>query len=291
MENTNKNKIICSVCGKPLEALEPGLTREIIASHNQVRNDPYRNYLDIEMFTHDKHIQCRVRLAKYSEVGLKFRWLTPDKFIVTNNNQTAYQYVEKIKKMEYEELRHFGAYFYGQPGTGKTHLLTNLCCGLIDNGYKYRRITWANTSSVLTNIRSSFNKKYGYGEETEQEIVLKKLRTTILFLDDIGTESATDWAKEILYDVINYRYEERLATFISSNLSPQELANRLGDKFASRVIEMCKPIRVEGNDWRLKNADRREENNDSRKIEMPIFSYEMASWESDSRYKKLTKTV
>jgi DNA replication protein DnaC len=291
MENTNVNKTICRACGKPIEPLNSGLTREIIASHNRDRNDPYRNYLDLGMFRQDKHIKCRVRLAKYSYVGIRLRWLLPDKFIVNNNNQNAYDYVEKVKKMEYEELRGSGVYFYGQPGTGKTHLLTNLCCGLIDNGYNHRNVIWANTSSLLTKIRSSFSKKYGYGEETEQEIALKKLQTKFLFLDDIGTESATDWAKEILYDVINYRYEERLPTFISSNLSPQELANRLGDKFASRVIEMCKPIRVEGNDWRLKNADSRELTIDNPQIEMPVFSYDMASWENESRYKEFTKTV
>jgi DNA replication protein DnaC len=291
MENTNFNKTVCSVCAKPTEALEASLVRDIKNSNNQDRDSSYTYFLNIEDFRHDKHLACRVRLAKYSSVGIKSRWLLTEKFIVTNNNLNAYNYVEKVKKKAYEELRHSGVYFYGQPGTGKTHLLTNLCCGLIDNGYNYRKIIWANTSSLLTNIRSSFGKKYGYNEETEQEIVLKKLQTTILFLDDIGTESATDWAKEILYDVVNYRYEERLPTFISSNLSPQELANRLGDKFASRVIEMCNPIRVEGNDWRLKNADNREQKNNGEKIEIPIFSYDMASWENDSRYEKITKTV
>lgn len=34
----------------------------------------------------------------------------------------------------------------------------------------------------------------------------------LLILDDLGTESATPWAREKLYQIINYRYNERMAT-------------------------------------------------------------------------------
>lgn len=291
MENTNQIEIICSLCGKPISEL--GIEWKITLSHGTERSQipDYDSILYLKDFKKDPHLKCRVRCAKYSSAGLKSRWLSSDKFVVTNNNKVAFDCIENIKRMSLEEMRRHGIYLYGQPGTGKTHLLADLCCNLIDRGAYYSNVTWANTSSILTTIRSSFGKKYGYEEDTEQEKILERLKRRYLFLDDLGTESATDWSKEILYEVINFRYEERLPTFISSNLSPKELANKLGDKFASRVIEMCRSVKTDGVDWRLQSADLRNQGTETKKIEVPVFSYHMANWDREAEYKQIIETV
>lgn len=279
MESTEPDLAICGLCGKQIKPL--GFENKIKRNHLEARDTEFREIgleLEISDFEKDVHLQCRIKCARYWLTGLRFRLLRPDKFVVTDNNKLAYNCIENIKKMSYENMRFSGLYLYGQPGTGKTLLLANLCCSLIDRGFNRYGIRWTNTSSILTDIRSSFGKKYEYGEETEQETILKDLHKPILFLDDLGTENATDWAKEILYGVINYRYEERLPTFISSNLRPQELSDRLGDKFVSRVIEMCKSVRIEGEDWRLHNADQRDQEVGTKRTDIPVFSWQMAGW-------------
>ena len=79
-----------------------------------------------------------------------------------------------------------------------------------------------------------------------------KIKTeNILLLDDLGAEKQTDWVLEILYRLINYRYEQMLPTFFSSNYSLQELSEKIGDRVVSRIVEKCDIVKIEGEDRRL----------------------------------------
>lgn len=265
MRNTKTNTQICSICDKEMRA---------IITQDELSRMPY-----LADFKDDTHLRCRIKCAKYGHVGLKLRWLSTEPYKITNGNRMAFNFMETIKDMGYEQMRNNGVYLYGPPGTGKTHLLAYLCRYLVDRGFSLDRIKWANTSSILTSIRSSIGKKYDYEEETEQERTLASLKKPYLFLDDLGTESSTEWSKEILYEIINFRYEEKLPTFISSNLSPQELAERLGDKFASRIVEMCKPTRIEGDDWRLQKSDTEPQNGEEKIKVIPVFTSDMTYWD------------
>jgi DNA replication protein DnaC len=58
-----------------------------------------------------------------------------------------------------------------------------------------------------------------------------------LVLDDLGRERPTEWAQETLYLVVNARYQECLATSLTTNLSPVELQARLGEPILDRFAE------------------------------------------------------
>ena len=61
----------------------------------------------------------------------------------------------------------------------------------------------------------------------------------------------TCWVGETFYSIINTRYERMLPTFFSSNLSLPELAEKMGDRIASRIAEMCQIIKLSGKDLRI----------------------------------------
>lgn len=267
MESSNSQ--VCIICRNEIKPL--GIEGSIISDHKD--RDSQYSYIDIGNFKTDTHLKCRITCATYYVIGLSSRWYAFAPYSVTQQNESAYKLIERIKELTFPELRSNGVYLYGQPGLGKTHLLSDLCKHLIERGVRANNIYWANTSSILTRLKSSFGKKYEYGEETVQEITLNQLKRKYLFLDDMGTEATSEWAKEILYTAINYRYEEQLPLFISSNLSPQELAEKMGDKFVSRIIEMCKPVKLTGQDMRLQKAETYED-----RLIIPEFSYRMAYW-------------
>src|SRR5690606_17410910 len=58
----------------------------------------------------------------------------------------------------------------------------------------------------------------------------------LLVLDDLGTESATPWAREKLYQLFNYRYNTRLPTIITTSHGLEELDPRLVSRMRDRRI-------------------------------------------------------
>ena len=66
----------------------------------------------------------------------------------------------------------------------------------------------------------------------------------VLILDDLGAESATSWAMEKLFQLLNYRYNACLATVITTNktnlegISPR-VRSRMHDRRLVKMIDMA----------------------------------------------------
>ena len=61
----------------------------------------------------------------------------------------------------------------------------------------------------------------------------------LLHIDDLGAEKTTEWVLEQLYSIVNARYEEQRAIVVTTNLMPDELAEQIGERTVSRLVEMC----------------------------------------------------
>lgn len=155
----------------------------------------------------------------------------------------------KMRKEVAEWLQTFdwtkGIYLHGGAGTGKTTAMWIAAKILRANGIPVRV---RNMVDWLDHLRNQYDN--GKGGEYE---IKEELRTDdLLILDDTGSEKSTDWTTEIMYRLINTRYESLRPTFIASNLSMSETAKKYGDRVASRLIEMCDTVKLEGPDLRLK---------------------------------------
>jgi len=101
---------------------------------------------------------------------------------------------------------------------------------------------------LLDRLRASYapNSPVSYDEHFEM------VRTVeMLILDDFGTQNATPWAAEKLYQLLNYRYNAELPTVITTNQSISEmeprLASRLGDRHLVRSLDFYLPdYRMDG---------------------------------------------
>lgn len=75
-------------------------------------------------------------------------------------------------------------------------------------------------------------------------------KTPLLVIDDIAVRDATEPFKNEVFEIIDYRATEGLATIITSNYPLEKVAEFLGERIASRIEGMCFKIGFTGTDFR-----------------------------------------
>lgn len=133
-----------------------------------------------------------------------------------------------------------GLYLYGSFGSGKSYIINALLNELGKEGVICISVYYP---SLLKTLKEGFKTNY---EERLKEII----ECDVLLLDDIGAENNTAWARdEILGTILQYRMDNGLSTFFTSNLNLEELEEHLKtttnstDKIkARRIIERIKQL-------------------------------------------------
>lgn len=141
-----------------------------------------------------------------------------------------------------------GLYVWGDVGTGKTHMVWGISKHFAEVGIKHKVI---NSTTLLADIKNDWDKRRQYAEYETTIDKLKDFRGVII-IDDIGAEKHSDWVAETFYTLINQRYEKMRPMIFTSNYSLDEMADRIGDRVCSRIVEMSKVVHISGNDRRLK---------------------------------------
>lgn len=99
--------------------------------------------------------------------------------------------------------------FSGTYGCGKTHLAASIANERIRQGEPALFVV---VPDLLDHLRATFNPSSLTPYDKRFDEVR---RAPLLVLDDLGTQSATPWAEEKLYQLFNYRYNARLPTIIT----------------------------------------------------------------------------
>jgi len=132
--------------------------------------------------------------------------------------------------------------FMGVNGCGKTHLAAAIANHLRREG---KSVLFIVVTDLLDYLRSTFNpeSRVSYDELFER---IKK--ATVLILDDFGEQAATPWAQEKLYQLINYRYNARLATVITTCLSLDEIERRISSRMVDPSLSLV--LNINAPDYR-----------------------------------------
>lgn len=171
-----------------------------------------------------------------------------DLYIDDKSRVDVIRYVDNyFKKYPSSDLK--GLYLHGNFGSGKTYLVAALFNELAKKGVKSAIIYFP---EFLRTLKASFQ-KYEESEGTFSEKYEYIKRIPLLLIDDIGAENVTAWGRdEILGTLLQYRMNEGLATFFTSNLTIDELESHLAvtskneDKVkARRIIERVKCLSCE----------------------------------------------
>ncbi|MDQ3855941.1 MAG: ATP-binding protein, partial [Chloroflexota bacterium] len=135
----------------------------------------------------------------------------------------------------------------GHCGSGKTHL----AAAVANESIRVRRVKsiFMIVPDLLDYLREAFNPR---SEVTYDERFETIRSVPLLILDDLGTENATTWAREKLYQIVNHRYNARLPTVITTN---QELES-IEERIRSRVSDasLVRRVVLDAPDFRRRGA-------------------------------------
>jgi DNA replication protein DnaC len=153
-----------------------------------------------------------------------------------------------------------GLLLMGGCGAGKTHLAVAALVEIINSG-KPGRVLFCNFQDLIQEIQASFDADAAV---SKSEILRPLLETDLLALDELGSQKPTQFVQDVLYYVINSRYNTERATIFTTNyfddtaVDGQFLRDRLGDRLRSRLHEMTELVSMRGvSDYRTENKQSR----------------------------------
>jgi len=217
--------------------------------------------------------QLNKRLKLLGEAGI------PAKF--ADSKLETYHPVHASQRLALRVARDFvadfgksaqGLLFMGRPGLGKTHLAVGILKDLVlERGVECRFVDFF---QLLSDIR------YGYSRDlSEQAIINPYVHARVLVIDELAKGRNTEWEHTMLDQIISHRYNAAdRVTLFTTNFTDQPddkkpkkpdpdervdpskayaermtagtLTERLGDRIYSRLTEMCRFVKLEGEDYR-----------------------------------------
>ena len=109
----------------------------------------------------------------------------------------------------------------GPYGCGKTHLAAAIANHRLGHGLP---VLFVVVPDLLDYLRAA----YAPSSPATYDQRFEEVRSVpVLILDDLGTQNATSWAAEKLYQLLNYRYNAELPTVITTNQSLNDMDPRL----------------------------------------------------------------
>lgn len=129
----------------------------------------------------------------------------------------------------------------GGYGCGKTHLAAAVANFAVEMGVPTLFLT---VPDLLDMLRFSYDSEDTTFEERFDEI----RNASLLVLDDFGTQNATGWAQEKLFQIVNYRYINKLPLVVTTNLALDEIDARLRSRLADP--ELVTTVRISAPDFR-----------------------------------------
>ncbi|MBF2560550.1 primosomal protein DnaI [Listeria welshimeri] len=165
----------------------------------------------------------------------------------------AYQFLNNYPAKNGERVK--GLFIHGSFGTGKSYLLGALAKELALKGVS---TTLVYLPEFMREIKQSIS------DNTVGEKIQFAKETEVLMLDDIGAESMTAWTRdEVLGAILQFRMQEELPTFFSSNYNMDQLENHLmfaqngheeklkARRIMERVRYLSKEVNLEGKNRRF----------------------------------------
>lgn len=180
---------------------------------------------------------CFISMSQWAYTFDNYKGEKDKSYIIAKN------YVKEYEQMKKENI---GLLFCGTVGSGKTYLACCIANALIEE-YMIR-VKIGNFAQIINDLQKS-----GFDLD-KNEYIESLTNVSVLILDDLGIERDTSYAKEQVYNIVNSRYLKQKPTIFTTNLPYEKIQNSDDgveyERIYSRIIEMCIPVKVMGEDFR-----------------------------------------
>jgi DNA replication protein DnaC len=205
-----------------------------------------------------KRCRCRaqditIKLVKAARIPRRYQQCQFGNYYSAKGNTLqlrAYQFAWSLAR-EYPAVDR-GLLFMVPVGVGKTHLSVAILKELIEK--KGLTCLFYKFGILLKEIQNPWNP---VSQTSELKVLEPVFNAEVLVLDELGASKPTDWVRDTMMQIINTRYNDRKLTIFTTNypdernaLTEETLEDRIGVRLRSRLYEMCKTVRVEGDDYR-----------------------------------------
>lgn len=155
----------------------------------------------------------------------------------------AYEIASEYARDPYDWL-----VLYGNYGCGKTHLAAAIA------NYAQENLTSVDpVFAVVPDLLDYLRAAFAPSSETKYEARFESIRNAgLLVLDDLGTENTTPWAREKLFQIVNFRYMERLPTVFTTNVDPDRIEGRIRSRMFD--AQLSQVVFIDADDFRLRNT-------------------------------------
>jgi DNA replication protein DnaC len=194
---------------------------------------------------HDATQQVRQRLFSLSHLD-ELNNLTFETFQVRGRkglgelHANSLEYAFNQAKM-YAQTMHGWLLLQGNFGCGKTHLAAAIANFAVGMGVPTLFLT---VPDLLDTLRFSYDAKDTTFEQRFDEV----RSASLLVLDDFGTQNATAWAQEKLFQIVNYRYINHLPLVVTTNLILGQIEPRIRSRLQDP--ELVTAVRINAPDYR-----------------------------------------
>lgn len=234
------------------------MNKELLTALTQPMEEEARGLPTYRLPLSSYEAMALLRAAYLREVEERMPGTTLDEVTFTRIDKVAHWLVKDNKAHKPSLL------LYGDKGTGKTTLLRaikRMICRVREHyseslKHRYR----LSPEEVKEAEFWQYNIATPTLMPTIDVIDLEKAqlqllkRCQLLLLDDLGVEPTIvkNYGTERAYivDILNHRYEHRMATVISTNLDEVGIASIYGDRTEDRIKEICNKINYEGDSYR-----------------------------------------
>lgn len=239
---------VCPVCGEPIRyGLVPiGDAAREFRLNCKCEDEKLKKERGERIAEGEASIRAAMR--RTSGVPQRYRTARLERFVPVKGQETAYKAACAFVKRFCENRHTDGVYFMGGVGSGKTYLAAAVAEAVMA-GYPVpereaeRAAVGKPAGSALVRFISTvelFERlKDGYIKGSGDALLEELKSAPLLILDDLGAEKTTDWTRERLFEIIDYRYSRELPLILTTNLRTEDLKRDLGERICDRIRETC----------------------------------------------------